>query len=164
MSQRSLLVFGGILALGVVVLAAVLIGVFIGSRADLDKDSKEPATKGPLPQKASPATTIVIVRVSGTEGVEYRGTIGTIQTGQTSIEGTLDDTPDDRELPLDTDPESTDNVTASVSNQPGLVDFEQGALRVQLLVDGQVVKEQETSAEPGTVTLTLTAMEARQVR
>ncbi len=164
MSQRSLLVFGGILALGVVVLAAVLIGFVIGRGEVGDRDSKEPATRDTPPQKASPTTTIVIVRIAGTEGMEYQGNIGTLQTGQKSIEGTLGAAPDNHELPLDTGPESTDNLTASVSKRPGLVGFEQGTLRVQLLVDGRVVKEQETSSEPGTVTLTYNAMEARQAR
>ena len=60
---------------------------------------------------------------------------------------------DNYQLPLNTSSLSTDNVTATVGKRPRPAGgFQQGTLKLQLLVDGQVVKEQESSSETATVT------------
>ncbi len=160
MSRRTfiaiLIGFVGLLAVGALIIVAVLVGAVIGGRGG----SKTPVDGGvteTTPGKGEQASTsTVTVRVSGDAGIQYQGTIGTFQTGQRSIEGTVGQTPDDYELPLDISEENADSVTASVGKRPEEVGggFRRGVLRVQLLVGGQVVKEQETSTEAGTVTVT----------
>ncbi len=159
MSRRTFIAilvgFVGLLAVGAVIILAVLVGAVIGGRGG----SKAPVGGGvteTTPEKGEQATTsTVTVRVSGDAGIQYQGTIGTFETGQRSIEGTVGQTPDDYDLPLDISEEDADSVTASVGKRPGVGgEFQRGVLRVQLLVGGQVIKEQETSAEAGTVTVT----------
>jgi hypothetical protein len=142
------------LALGVALSIGVLIGYIIGSEGSV----KTPVGEVTVEQASS---TPVMVRVSGTKGTQYDGTIGTSQTGQKSIDGTLDTTFDEYELTLDTSPQSTDLVTAEVGKRA--VDNSQpGTLRVELVAGGEVVREQESSSETGVVTLTYDAREARE--
>ena len=158
MSRRLLIVCGALLALGVALSIGVLIGFIIGS------EGREGSVKTPVGEVTvdQPSSTPVIVRVSGTKGTQYDGTIGTSQTGQKSIDGTLDTTSDDYELTLDTSPQSTDLVTAEVGKRA--VDNSQAGttLRVELVAGGQVVREQDSSSETGVVTLTYDAREARE--
>ena len=91
-----------------------------------------------------PSSTPVIVRVSGTKGIGYDGTIGTSKTGQKSIDGTLGANSDDYELTLDTSPASTDIVRAEVGKR-ALDNSQPGTLSVDLVAGGQVVREQDSS-------------------
>ena len=146
MTRGILIGWGLLLALGVLILLAVLIGVVIGRGSSV----KTPAGGVTVNEPASTVT----IRVSGTRGIQYQGSIGTSETGQKSIDGTLGSEPDNYELPLNTSPLSTDNVTATVGKRPRPAGgFQPGTLRLQLLVDGRVVKEQESSSETATVTL-----------
>jgi hypothetical protein len=155
-SRRTLIGFGALLALGVVLVIGILIGVVIGRAGSV----KTPVGEVTIEQ-SSPTT--VTVRVSGTEDLGYTGTIGTSETGQKSIDSTLDTTPDDYELPLNTSSGSTDGVTAEVGKNP--LDVRgPGTLRLQLVVDEQVVRDQESSSDTGVVSLTYNAMEAREGR
>lgn len=155
MSRRILIGFGALLALGGVLVIGILIGVVIGREGSV----KTPVGEVTAVEQSSPTT--VTVRVSGTKGIGYTGTIGTSKTGQKSIDGTLATTPDDYELPLDTSPGSTDSVIAEVGKNP--LDVRgPGTLRLQLLVDGEVVRDQESSSDTGVVSFTYDAMEARE--
>ena len=147
MTRGILIGWGLLLALGVLLILAVLIGVVIGRGGSV----KTPVGGVTVNEPASTVT----VRVSGTRGIQYQGSIGTSETGQKSIDGTLGGSePDDYELPLNSSPLSTDNITATVGKRPRPAGgFQPGTLRLQLLVDGRVVKEQESSSETGTVTL-----------
>jgi hypothetical protein len=157
-SRRLLIVCGALLALGVALSIGVLIGYIIG------REAREGSVKTPVGEVTvdQPSSTPVSVRVSGTKGIGYDGTIGTSKTGQKSIDGTLGTTSEDYELALDTSPASTDTVTAEVgkravdNSQPGTT------LRVELVAGGQVVREQDSSSETGVVTLTYNAQEARE--
>jgi hypothetical protein len=156
-SRRLLIVCGALLALGVALSIGVLIGYIIG------REAREGSVKTPVGEVTvdQPSSTPVIVRVSGTKGIGYDGTIGTSKTGQKSIDGTLGTTSDDYELTLDTSSGSTDIVTAEVGKR-ALDNSRPGTLSVDLVAGGQVVREQDSSSETGVVTLTYDAQEARE--
>ena len=145
------------MALGVALSIGVLIGYIIG------REGREGSVKTPVGEVTvnQPSSTPVIVRVSGTKGIGYDGTIGTSKTGQKSIDGTLGTTSDDYELTLDTSSGSTDIVTAEVGKR-ALDNSRPGTLSVDLVAGGQVVREQDSSSETGVVTLTYDAQEARE--
>ena len=142
------------MTLGVALSIGVLIGYVIG---------KEGRVKTPVGEVTvdQPSSTPVIVRVSGTKGIGYDGTIGTSKTGQKIIDGTLDTNSDDYELTLDTSPGSTDIVRAEVGKRAP-DNSQPGTLGVDLVAGGQVVREQDSSSETGVVTLTYDAQEARE--
>ena len=154
MSRRILIGCGALLVLGVVLIAGVFIGMFIARETSVET----PVGEVTIDQ---PATANVTIRVSGPQGLGYNGTIGTSETGQTSIDGTIGTEPEDYELTLNTSPGSTDLVTAEVGKNP-LKGSQPGTLGVQLLLDDQVVREQESSSETGVVTFTYNAVEARE--
>jgi hypothetical protein len=156
-SRRLLIVCGALLALGIAFSSGMLVGFVIG-REGREGSVKTPVGEVTVDQSSS---TPVIVRVSGTKGTRYDGTIGTSETGQKSIDGTLGTTSDDYDLTLDTSPGSTDIVTAEVGKQP-LDNSRPGTLAVELVAGGKVVKEQDSSSETGVVTLTYDAQEARE--
>ena len=145
------------MALGVALSIGVLIGYIIG------REAREGSVKTPVGEVTvdQPSSTPVIVRVSGTKGIGYDGTIGTSKTGQKSIDGTLGTTSDDYELTLDTSSGSTDIVTAEVGKR-ALDNSRPGTLSVDLVAGGQVVREQDSSSETGVVTLNYGAQEARE--
>jgi hypothetical protein len=142
------------LALGVALSIGALIGYLIG---------REGSVKTPVGEVSvdQPSSTPVIVRVAGTKGIGYDGTIGTSKTGQKAIDGTLGTTSDDYELTLDTSPGSTDIVRAEVGKR-ALDNSQPGTLSVDLVAGGQVVREQDSSSGTGVVTITYDAQEARE--
>ena len=142
------------MTIGVALSIGVLIGYLIGREGSV----KTPVGEVTVDQRSS---TPVIVRVSGTKGIGYDGTIGTSKTGQKAIDGTLGTTSDDYDLTLDTSPGSTDIVRAEVGKR-ALDNSQPGTLSVELVAGGQVVREQESSSETGVVTLTYDAQEARE--
>jgi hypothetical protein len=149
-----LTICGAFLALGLALIIGVFLGIIIG---------REDTVKTPVGEVTVEEvfTSTVVVRVYGTQGVGYYGTIGTSETGQKNIDGSLGTTPDEYELSLNTSPQSTDLVTAEVGKDP-LNGSRPGTLGLQLLVDGQVVREQVSSSETGVVTLSYNAEEARE--
>jgi hypothetical protein len=153
-SRRLLIVCGALLTLGV----ALSIGVFIGYIIGREGSVKTPVGEVSMDQ---PSSTPAIVRVSGTQGIGHEGTIGTSSTGQKTIDGTLGTGFDDYELTLDTSPGSTDIMRAEIGKRAP-DNSQPGTLSVDLVADGQVVKEQESSSETGVVTLTYDAQEARE--
>ena len=157
MSRRLLIVCAALLTLGVALWIGLLIGYIIG------REGREGSVKTPLGEVTvdQPSSTPVIVRVSGTKGIGYDGTIGTSKTGQKTIDGTVGTTSDDYELALDTSPGSTDIVRAEVGKRAPDNSLP-GTLSVDLVAGGQVVREQDSSSETGDVTLTYDAQEARE--
>ena len=149
-----LIICGTLLALGLALIIGVFLGIIVGREDSVVTPVGEVTVEEAF-------TSNVIVRVYGTQGVGYRGTIGTSQTGQKNIDGSLGTAPDDYELSLNTSPQSTDLVTAEIGKDP-LNNPRPGTLGLQLLVDGQVVREQESSSETGVVTLSYNAEEARE--
>ena len=121
------------MTLGVALSIGVLIGYLIG---------REGSVKTPVGEVSvdQPSSTPVIVRVSGTKGIGYDGTIGTSKTGQKTIDGTLGTNSDDYELTLDTSPGSTDIVRAEVGKRAP-DNSQPGTLSVNLVAVGQVVRE-----------------------
>lgn len=154
MSRKLLIGCGALLTLGVALSIGVLIGYLIG---------KEGSVKTPVGEVSvdQPSSTPVIVRVSGTKGIGYDGTIGTSKTGQKTVDGTLGTTSDDYELTLDTSPASTDIVRAEIGKR-ALDNSQPGTLGVDLVAGGQVVREQDSSSETAVVTVTYDAQEARE--
>jgi hypothetical protein len=142
------------LALGV----ALSVGVFIGYIFGREGSVKTPVGEVTVDP---PSSTPMIVRVSGTKGIGYDGTIGTSKTGQKTIEGTLGTTSDDYELTLDTSPGSTEIVRAEIGKRAP-DNSQPGTLSVDLVAGGEVVREQESSSETGVVTLSYDAQEARE--
>ncbi len=104
-----------------------------------EKTNEPPAKKGP-----DSAT----VRISGTQGVSYFGSYGSAGSGSKAIDGTLGSEPVDYEVPLE---QTTTEVVHVSLHKRGNSPAER--LRVQIIADGEVVKEQETEAESGDVSV-----------
>ena len=89
----------------------------------------------------------VLIRVSGTPGVVFSGNYGSLRGGSTSVEGVLGEEPKEYAVPIKSRPFDYDSVQASFTKR-GL---RKGTLRVEIVANGWVVKEQETSAGHGSV-------------
>ena len=96
---------------------------------------------------AGGTTGSLVLRISGTPGVEFSGDYTTPQ-GSQSFSGTLSTTPTDYELGGE-GVAGLSLVTVNVQRQ-GMG----GTLKVEILKDGQVVKTAETTATNNTVSLT----------
>ena len=91
-------------------------------------------------------TSNIILRVSGTEGVEYEGTYSTREESHT-VEGIVGSEPTD----YDANVKGVDKanfVAVFRKTQPS-----EGVLRGRLVADGQVIADSATSAQLGEVTL-----------
>ncbi len=134
----------GILALVVLAIIAIFAIARItgGPNAFQEKKEKEAGveedkgTQKNEPPQQEKDTDSAVIRISGTQGVSYRGNYGTTQSGSTTVEGTLGAAPTDYEVPLETERFRFDTVHASFSNDPPR---QQGTLRVEILADGEVV-------------------------
>jgi hypothetical protein len=103
-----------------------------------------------LPSSESPAeVSSVVVRVSGSPGLSYSGNYGTTEGGGRSVDGELGVSPDEYPVPVESGALDFDMATAFFQK----VDAE-GTLRVEIVVDGQVMKSQETTAQFGVVDMT----------
>ena len=121
----------------VFVVALVVFGV-VATRPGVEK-SKESDT--------------VTVRITGDPGLQFSGSYGTARSGQQRVEGT---TPTE----FDVEQESgafSDDDTLSVTAQKIIGGSSE--LRIQLVRDSEVVKEQATTAQLGVVTLTYSPTE-----
>jgi hypothetical protein len=123
----SLLVF--VLALG-----ALLSGCG-GSQNDADADVP------PSPDEANS----VVVRVSGTDGIAYSGTYGTIEGTLETVDDTIGSEPKDYDVEVQEG--VSDGVTAGFQK----TEAGKGELKVQILGDDKVVVESRTLAEYGAV-------------
>lgn len=112
-------VIGAVLVVGVIIVVAVSLG---GG----EQEESEP----------------VVARISGTEGVEFSGNIGTIDQGR-SVDGTV---PAEYGVEdVDTTSLSTD-VVSVVMQKEGT----EGEMVCEIVVGDEVVQESSTSAEFGT--------------
>jgi hypothetical protein len=95
----------------------------------------------------------VVVRVSSTPGTAYSGSYGTFQSAQ-AVDDTLEIEPADYEIePADYEIEgSVSDILAAVFRKTQPAD--EGTLRVEILVDSEVVAEDETSEETGVINVT----------
>ena len=93
------------------------------------------------------ATNSVVLRISGTPGVQFSGNYTTAQ-GSQDISGTLGAAPTDYKLG-GADVAGMSVVTANVQKQGTY-----GTLKVEILKDGQVVQSAETNATNNAVSVT----------
>lgn len=98
--------------------------------------------------KEEPASEVssVTVRVSGSTGLRYSGNYGTANGGGRSVDGQLDGGYDDYQVPVKGGTFDFDMVTAFFQKMD-----QEGTLQIEILVNGQAVKAQQTSAQYGTV-------------
>jgi len=96
------------------------------------------------------ATSSVVLRISGTPGVQFNGNYTTPE-GSRDISGTLGATPTDYKLG-GAGVAGMSAITANVQKQGTY-----GTLKVQILKDGQVVQSAETTATNSTVSVTYTS-------
>ena len=89
----------------------------------------------------------LVVRVSGTPGVPFSGNY-TTATGSQNINGTVGAAPMDFKIPSSS-VAGVNVVTVNVQRQGT-----SGALKVELVENGQVVQSQEANAATGTLSLT----------
>jgi hypothetical protein len=104
----------------------------------------QPAETTAQPEEA--AVENVVVRVSGTPGTAYSGSYGTFQSAQT-VDDTLGVEPADYEIEG-----SVSDILAAVFRKTQPAD--EGTLRVEILVEGKVLAEDETSEEIGVINVT----------
>ena len=95
------------------------------------------------------ADSSVLIRVSGTQGVFFSGNYGSLRGGSKSVEGVLGDSPREYAVPIKSGPFDYDSVQASFAKRA----LSKGTLRVEIVANGWVVKEQETSAGRGSVSV-----------
>ena len=149
-----------LLALGilVVVVAALLGGC--GNQKTADEEQKaepvkvnEPKEKA-LEKEEKAGTEEVLVRIAGTQGVQYSGSYGSTR-GQRTVDGILGTQPDEYDVEAETGRFEFDVITATfqkMSEGPG-------SLRVEIVSGGEVVAAQETTAEFGVVSITWSPQE-----
>jgi hypothetical protein len=91
------------------------------------------------------SSNVMVIRVSGTQGTSYTGAYGLFERAQ-RVDGTLGAGPTDYEVEVGGDSNAVRAVFRKT--EPG----DEGTLKVQILADGEVVDEDETSADLGVVT------------
>ena len=89
----------------------------------------------------------VVVRVSGTEGVEYEGDYGPLLEPQI-VDGTLEGDPTEYEVELGEGARADGVVATFVKTQPSA-----GELKAEIMADGVLVTEGTTYAEFGSVSV-----------
>jgi hypothetical protein len=140
--------------LGVPLAFALALGTLLGcggAQEESGQQVAEPVTEE-LPEETM-AQRSVLVRVSGTPGTAYSGTYATAGETQTVDEATLEEEP--REYPVEIGDDETGLTAAFRKMRPG-----RETLKAEILVDGEVVTQSETSAELGSITIAWTPPEA----
>lgn len=141
---------GGLAVLGVLLFVTLLVGIAIGARTG-EQQNARPTPPPPTSTEPTPAdeegTATVLVRVTGTEGLKFTGNIGTLD-GSRSVEGTV---PQEYEVQVETGPLDFDSVRAYFSRD--FLDETDGTLGVEIVYEGKVVKQSETSAQAGSVSV-----------
>lgn len=131
---------------GCIILPLLLLGGFVGCLAVVGGMGGFEGT----PSSESPAEIgSVVVRVSGSPNLKYSGNYGTTESGGTTVDGGLGVAPDEYQVPVESGAFDFDMVTAFFQKLGG-----QGTLKVEIVVDGQVMKSQETTAQYGVVDMT----------
>ena len=138
------------LVLSVLILVFAL-GSLVGCGDSEDEESSnapsttvQPAETTMQPEEA--AVENVVVRVSGTPGTAYSGSYGTFQSAQ-AVDDALGVEPADYEIEG-----SVSDILAAVFRKTQPAD--EGTLRVEILVDSEIVAEDETSEEIGVTNVT----------
>lgn len=158
--QKVALGCGGLFVLGMLLAGALLLGIAIGANSAGQQASEptpvqpgedpvtvtEPPEPVPVPKDES-GTAKALVRVTGTEGLKFTGNVGTLG-GTRSVEGEI---PQEYEVQVRTGEMDFDSITAFFSKD--FLDETEGTLRVEIVYEGQVVKQSETRAQAGSVTL-----------
>ena len=108
---------GGLLALGVLIVVAALVGGGGDQKTAEEEQKAEPVEENEPKEKAiekeeKAGIEEILVRVSGTQGVEYSGSYGTTQ-GQRTVDGTLGVEPDEYDGEAETGTFEFDVVTAN---------------------------------------------------
>ena len=103
-----------------------------------------PASPPPDDDGGGGGSETVTIVVTGDPGVRFSGDIGNIDSSR-SVEGT---TPAQFEQQVDSGALAFDSVSATMQNMGGT-----GELRVEMVVDGEVVKESSTTAQYGVVSV-----------
>jgi hypothetical protein len=145
-------VHGRTLSLVVTIIIFVLaLGPLVGCGDSEDEGSSnapsttvQPAETTVQPEEA--AVENVVVRVSGTPGTTYSGSYGTFQSAQ-AVDDTVGVEPADYEIEG-----SVSDILAAVFRKTQSANEE--TLKVEILVDGEVVAEDETSEEIGVINVT----------
>jgi len=145
-------VCGRTLSLVVTILIFVLALGLLGGCGDSEDEGSsnapsttvQPAETTAQPEEA--AVENVVVRVSGTPGTAYSGSYGSFQNAQ-SVNDTLGVEPVDYEIES-----SVSDILAVVFRKTQPAD--EGTLKVEILVDGEVVAEDETSEEIDVINVT----------
>ena len=109
--------------------------------SDAPSTTVQPAETTAQPEEA--AVENVVVRVSGTPGTAYSGSYGTFGSVQ-AVDGTLEGEPVDYTIEG-----SVSDILAVAFRKTQPAD--EGTLKVEILVDGEVVAEDETSEEIGVI-------------
>lgn len=131
--------------LGVPLAFALALGTLVGCGGAQEESGQvaEPVTEE-LPEETMTQRSVV-VRVSGTPGTLYSGTYATAGDTQT-VDATLEVEP--TEYPVEIGDDETGLTAAFRKMRPG-----RETLKAEILVDGEVVTQSDTSAELGSVTL-----------
>jgi hypothetical protein len=145
-------VCGRTLSLVVTILIFVLALGLLGGCGDSEDEGSsnapsttvQPAETTAQPEEA--AVENVVVRVSGTPGTAYSGSYGTFQSAQ-AVDDTLEVEPVDYEIEG-----RVSDILAVVFRKTQPAD--EGTLKVEILVDGEVVAEDETSEEIDVINVT----------
>ena len=125
---------------GVWLVFVLALGAFLASCGGSEEKEGDVSVP-PSPEEAGE----VVVRVSGTDGIEYSGTYGTIEGTLQTVEDSVGS--DTTDYAVEVAEGLSDGVTAGFQKiQPG-----EGELQVEILADDQVVVESRTLAEFGAV-------------
>lgn len=120
-----------------------------GASPGTEESARYDSEPSPEPEAASEPADEEIgeisVRITGDSGINFSGNIGTLD-GSRSVEGT---TPQEFAVEVDTGAFAFDSVSATAQNSDG-----SGDLVVQIVRDGEVVKEQSTTAQYGVANVT----------
>ena len=104
-------------------------------------EEEEDLSVPPSPEEAGE----VVVRVSGTEGVAYSGTYGTIEGMLQTVEDTVGAEP--THYPVEVAQGVSDGVTAGFQK----IETGEGELQIEILADEEVIVESRTLADSGAV-------------
>ena len=162
--QKFALGCAGLAVLGVLLAVVLAVGIALGGvlaggdspsgppmeRPDQYRDNRGGGTGFEQYGQYGPGggtTETITVRVTGTEGLRFTGTISTLD-GSRSVEGTV---PEEYETEIQSGTRSFDYVSGAFSRD--FEDDKEGTLKVEIVSDGRVVEEAETDARAGSVTV-----------